>query len=81
MILIKKNERMKEARFRLKMPQIVLSLETGINTSTISRIECGYIKPAARQKTAIAAALGCGADWLFSEELKGGGNGCKKEDV
>ena len=71
MIKIVKNERMKEARFRLKMPQVVLSLETGINTSTISRIECGYVKPATRQKAAIAAALSCGADWLFYEELRG----------
>jgi transcriptional regulator with XRE-family HTH domain len=71
MIMIKKNERMKEARFRLKMPQVVLGLETGINTSTISRIESGYIKPSARQKAAIAAALGCEEGWLFSEEMRG----------
>ena len=67
-MIIKKNERMIEARFRLRKSQIALALETGFHYSMISRIECGYIKPTEEQKEKLAKALGVQTDWLFSEK-------------
>ena len=60
------NNRLKEARFRVNKPQIQIWLETGIHYSTLSRIECGYIKPSEEQKAKLAEALGVKSDWLFS---------------
>lgn len=58
--------RLKEARFFAKKPQIQLWIETGIHFSTISRIECGYIKPTEEQKEKLAKALGVEKEWLFT---------------
>lgn len=63
-----KNKRLTEARFFANKPQIQLWIETGIHYSTISRIECGYIKPSEEQKKKLAKALGVKKDWLFPEE-------------
>lgn len=60
--------RLKEARFFAKKPQIKLWLETGIHYSTISRIECGYIQPTEQQKKKLAKALKVKEEWLFSEQ-------------
>lgn len=57
--------RLKEARFFARKPQIKLGLETGIHYSTISRIECGYIEPTEEQKRKFAEALDVREDWLF----------------
>jgi len=57
--------RLKEARFFKGKPQIQLWIETGIHYSTISRIECGYIKPTEEQKNKLAMGLGVKKDWLF----------------
>lgn len=62
------NNRLKEARFFAKKPQIQLWIETGIHFSTISRIECAYIKPTEEQKEKLAKALGVEEGWLFPEE-------------
>jgi len=62
--------RLKEARFFAKKPQIRLWLETGIHYATISRIECGYIKPSEEQKEKLAKALGVDIDWLFPKDQK-----------
>jgi transcriptional regulator with XRE-family HTH domain len=59
------NNRLKEARFFAKKPQIQLWIETGIHYSTISRIECGYIKPTKDQKKRLARALNVAAEYLF----------------
>lgn len=59
--------RLKEARFFARKPQIKLWLETGIHYSTISRMECGYIQPTEKQKKKLAKALEVKKDWLFSE--------------
>ncbi len=56
---------LREARFRARMPQAKLWLETGIHYSTISRIECGYVEPTKRQKKKLAKALNVQLDWLF----------------
>lgn len=63
--------RLKEARFFTKKPQIQLWLETGIHYSTISRIECGYITPSVEQKKKLARALNADVDWLFSKISSG----------
>jgi len=60
--------RLKEARFFAKKPQIQLWLETGIHYSTISRIECSYLQPSEEQKVKLANALGVKTKWLFPEE-------------
>lgn len=60
--------RLKEARFFKRIPQIQLWLTTGIHYSTISRIECGYIKPSEEQKDKLAEALRVKKDWLFLEK-------------
>ena len=60
-----KRNRLKEVRFFAKKPQIRLYTETGIHYSTISRIECGYIKPTEKQKKRLAEALRVDVDWLF----------------
>ena len=60
--------RLKEARFFAKKPQIKLWLETGIHYSIISRIECGYIQPTEEQKKKLAKVLGVEQDWLFPKE-------------
>lgn len=57
--------RLKEARFFARKPQIQLWLETGIQYSTISRIECGYLKPTKDQMEKIAKALGLSVSELF----------------
>ena len=56
---------LREARFRARKPQVQLWLETGIHYSTISRIECGYIKPTEQQKKRLARAVEVEVDWLF----------------
>jgi transcriptional regulator with XRE-family HTH domain len=69
MMIIRKNmNRLKEARFFSKKPQIKLWIETGIHYSTISRIECGYIQPTEEQKKKLAKAIGVKKDWLFPGE-------------
>lgn len=65
---LKMENRLKEARFFAKKPQIKLWLETGIHYSTISRIECGYIQPTEEQKKKLAKALKVKEEWLFSEQ-------------
>ena len=62
------DNRLKEARFYKRIPQIQLWLKTGIHYSTISRIECGYIKPSEEQKKKMANVLGVKVDWLFPEK-------------
>lgn len=61
--------RLKEARFFAKKPQARLWLETGVHYATISRIECGYIKPTEEQKKKLAKALKVKPEWLFPEKL------------
>ncbi len=63
-----RHNRLKEARFFEKKPQIKLWLETGIHYSTISRIECGYILPTQEQREKLANALGVEKDWLFPKK-------------
>ena len=63
-----KHNRLKEARFYAKKPQIQLWVETEIHYSTISRIECGYIEPTDEQKKKLAKALGVEEYWLFPGE-------------
>lgn len=65
---LKMKNRLKEARFFAKKPQIKLWLETGIHYSTISRIECGYIKPTEEQKERLASVLRVKVGWLFPEK-------------
>lgn len=62
--------RLKEARFFARKPQVQLWLVTGIHYSTISRIECGYIEPNEEQKIKLAKALRVKKDWLFPERDK-----------
>ena len=64
----KPGNRLKEARFYANKAQIQLWLETGVHYSTISRIECGYIKPTEMQKRRLASALRVKKDWLFPWE-------------
>lgn len=61
--------RLKEARFFAKKPQARLWLETGVHYATISRIECGYLKPTEEQKKKLAKALKVKPDWLFPEKV------------
>ncbi len=60
--------RLKEARFFKRIPQIQLWLKTGVHYSTISRIECGYIEPTDEQKEKLAEALGVKKEWLFTDD-------------
>jgi len=60
--------RLKEARFFAKKPQARLWLETGVHYATISRIECGYLKPTEEQKKKLAKALKVKPEWLFPEK-------------
>lgn len=64
-MMMKRKNRLKEARFFAKKPKIQSWIETGIHYSTISRIECGYIKPTVEQKKRLAKALNVEEDWLF----------------
>ena len=65
---LKMKNKLKEARFFARKPQIQLWVETGIHYSTISRIECGYMQPTEEQKMKLAEALGAEKDWLFPKE-------------
>lgn len=65
---LKMENRLKEARFFAKIPQIKLWLQSGIHYSTISRIECGYIEPTDDQKRKLAKALGVEKTWLFPKD-------------
>jgi transcriptional regulator with XRE-family HTH domain len=60
--------RLKEARFFAKKSQIKLWLESGVHYSTISRIECGYLKPTETQQRSLAKALQVKPSWLFPEK-------------
>lgn len=62
--------RLKEARFYSKKPQIQLWIETGIHFSTISRIECGYIQPTEHQRKALSRALGYEEKWIFPRGVR-----------
>jgi len=68
--------RLKEARFQARKPQIRLWLETGIHYSTISRIECGYIEPTKEQQEKLAEALGKPLEFVFPKIAKDDPNGC-----
>jgi transcriptional regulator with XRE-family HTH domain len=68
MIAMTKHNRLNEARFFAKKPQIQLWVETGIHYSTISRIECGYIQPTEGQKKKLTKALKVKKEWLFPRE-------------
>jgi len=68
MMTMEKHNRLKEARFYAKKPQIQLWVETGIHYSTISRIECGYIQPTEEQKKKLTKALKVKKEWLFPGE-------------
>lgn len=74
--------RLKEARFFARKPQIQLWIETGIYYSTISRIEVGYLEPTESQKEKLARALGVDKEWLFPEgdddEIKNRIDQCKR---
>ena len=63
------NNRLRQARFFKRKPQIKLWLETGIHYSTISRIENGYVQPTEEQKEKFAEALGVKKDWLFPKKI------------
>ena len=68
----KKQGKLKEARFFAKKSQAQLWLETGIHYSTISRLECGYMRPTEDQKRKLAAALEVEPNWLFpSPKIEG----------
>lgn len=67
MMIKKRKNRLREARFFAKKPQIQLWLETGIHYSTISRIECGYLTPTNEQKEKLALALNVSKNWVFPE--------------
>jgi transcriptional regulator with XRE-family HTH domain len=66
-----RHNRLKEARFFAKKPQIQLWLETGIHYSTISRLECGYVLPTDEQREKLASALGVEKGWLFPSRKDG----------
>ncbi len=70
MIKMTRQNKLTEARFFSKKPQIQLWVETVIHYSTISRIECGYMEPTQDQKKKLAKALGVEQDWLFPKESK-----------
>ncbi len=78
-----KRNRLKEARFFAKKPQIKLWLETGVHYSTISRIECGYIEPTEEQKEKLAKALDVKTDRLFPDDSKEDSTGlrCETKEV
>jgi len=59
---------MKESRFYAGKTQMDLFVETGIHYSTISRIECGYLKSTDDQRKQIAESLDVQPSWLFPEE-------------
>ena len=65
---IKMKTRLRVLRFKKDIPQIQLSIKTGIHFSTLSRIEHGYIKPTPEQKKKLAKALNVDEDWLFPPE-------------
>jgi len=60
--------RVREARFFEKETQLDLSLKTGIDHATISRIERGYQIPSETQKRKLANALNRDIDWLFPKK-------------
>jgi len=66
----KQKNRLKEARFFAQKSQPQLWLETGLHYSTISRIECGYVRPSDEQKAKLATALRVPIEWLFPENGK-----------
>jgi len=63
--------RVKEGRFFEKKTQLDLSIKTGIDHATISRIERGYQIPSESQKIKLAKALNRDIAWLFPEDTEG----------
>lgn len=57
--------RLRHARLRADKTQLQLWKETGIFYATISKIECGWLKPTNEQKQKLAKALSVDKDWLF----------------
>jgi len=66
----KVKNRLREARFTLRMSQPLLWLKSGVHFSTISRIENGFVRPAVEQRKRLAQALDCDENWLFPEEVE-----------
>jgi len=66
----KVKNRLREARFDLRMSQPFLWLKSGVHFSTISRIENGFVQPSAEQKRRLSKALDVDMDWLFPNEVK-----------
>ena len=62
--------RVKEARFFERKTQLDLSIKTGIDHATISRIERGYQIPSETQKIKLAKALKRDIAWLFPDNNK-----------
>ena len=60
------NNRIKTRRFLVGKTQDQLYLETGIIQSKISRIENGFVTPREDEKKALAEALDCTPEELFS---------------
>jgi transcriptional regulator with XRE-family HTH domain len=60
--------KLKEVRFFKGKSQMRLQLETGINASLISRIECGYIQPTKEQMRKLSRALRISISKLFPPE-------------
>lgn len=61
-------KKLKYFRYLLGINQAELSLKTGIDQSTISRIESGLRRPTSEQKRQLAGALGVDSSLLFPEE-------------
>jgi len=57
--------RLREARFKRRITQLLLFKKIGIWPSRISAIENGLMEPRQDEKRKLAKALGVLEDWLF----------------
>lgn len=73
--------KLKEKRFFAKKSQMRLQLETGVNASIISRIECAYIQPTKAQKRKLAKALRVKVADLFPDETADESRAAEKASI
>ena len=62
-------ERLLAAREEKGIPQVRLTMMTGIAQSQISRYEGGHAAPAAHMAVILASALGVSTDWLYGIDV------------
>jgi transcriptional regulator with XRE-family HTH domain len=59
--------RLKEIRLCRQSKQLEIALRSGIDQSTLSKLECGWFRPSERQAKKLSTLFRVPLEWLFPE--------------